>query len=713
VSTDIDNITGSASATTGTGPLVLGAALKYHRSIQSVLSDGAVRTFMCVDKSGSDYMLFVGTYATSGTQITVGTIHHSSAGGSAVSWTGGNLEITIVASKDELDKPEKLTQLYDADIYKPIIIIAFGDSNNLGIGGTDAGIQTANTHVWVRASDGSLPRQDPATRLTWRNVDPHGTVVADAGDYSTLPPYWGLLRGNRITASYALADRVQKRTGRDVYLVTVGLGGTYFSSWLPTGASNDCFDSLNSYLRVALDDAIPGYADGEAYAHIVLVQLGANDNTAMIDPQTFADRFKETYDYFNDPAQNWAKPYETQWFLGGLTDDALSYWMGHQNVDNQTDNYVRIISGEDLPNAADGKHFLSEGHNAIGLVAADAALAGVSSKALVTKDGYVKTEDGIASGIAIKYDVRSNDIVVSTAGTTGGANAYATPHLTIGATTEWEVTTTDSFGAYMPTFISIPGVHSHTVSPLFNASYAIKYEVTIQNKTGVDVDLPANNVFADTSTIHANGQTISSGVHQSLLSNPTFSTTGGALTAASYTGFYSKGVVNTGATLTARFGVQIAAPTGAGTIGEQTGIAIQALTSAGKNTQLLLGTFSSPAGNWSVYQNDTLPRRWNGCVIRKTVKPAGAYTILITDEVIIAASGTTGNYTLPSLAAMTTDPTPDYTAAQMQGWTVIIKNNRSGALTVAAGASTTLPYRTSIASGADGIYTFDGVSVWS
>jgi hypothetical protein len=266
----------------------------------------------------------------------------------------------------------------------------------------------------------------------------------------------------------------------------------------------------------------------------------------------------------------------------------------------------------------------------------------------------------------------------------------------------------------MPTFIGMSGTHSYaTNAVLFNSSYVVRYDATIQNKTGVVANLPANNVFCDQSTVNANGQTITAGVHQSLLSNPTFTTTGGALTTSSYTGFYTKGVVNTGATLTARFGIQVAAPTGSGTIGEQTGIAIQTLTSAGKNTQLLLGTFSCPTGNWSVYQGDTQPRRWNGGVVRKTVKPAGAYTILITDEVIIAASGTTGNYTLPSFEALTTDPTPDYTAAQMQGLTIIIKNNRAGALTVAAGANTTLPFRTSIASGADGIYTFDGVSIWS
>jgi len=99
VSISTDNITGGTSTTTGTGPLVISSTLAGHRDIRTVLSNGAQRTFYA--KSPTQYMLFVGTYNTSGTSITVNTVINSSSSDLAVNWTGSIIKIVVSLAKED------------------------------------------------------------------------------------------------------------------------------------------------------------------------------------------------------------------------------------------------------------------------------------------------------------------------------------------------------------------------------------------------------------------------------------------------------------------------------------------------------------------------------------------------------------------------------------------------------------------------------------
>jgi hypothetical protein len=122
------------------------------------------------------------------------------------------------------------------------------------------------------------------------------------------------------------------------------------------------------------------------------------------------------------------------------------------------------------------------------------------------------------------------------------------------------------------------------------------------------------------------------------------------------------------------------------------------------------GTFSSTGGwgttaGWEIIYNNA---------VRKTRSMSGAtaFTIAITDQVVIAPDGTSGTLTLPSATAMTTG----YTAAEIEGWTVLIKNNKSGNLVVTVGASTTCPCtaRLTIPTGEDRWFTYSGATaVWT
>lgn len=100
--TDIENNTGSHVTVSGTGPFTVGAALKYNRSISAVLADTDVRTFFAIDRDGTDFMLFVGTYTAAGTTVAVGQVINSSNADALVDWTGATVELMVVASVDEI-----------------------------------------------------------------------------------------------------------------------------------------------------------------------------------------------------------------------------------------------------------------------------------------------------------------------------------------------------------------------------------------------------------------------------------------------------------------------------------------------------------------------------------------------------------------------------------------------------------------------------------
>ncbi|MAT91394.1 MAG: hypothetical protein CME59_02210 [Halioglobus sp.] len=116
---DFENNTGSRSATTGTGPLTLTTALKYHRGIPDVLGEGDSRTFFAIDASGTDYMLFEGTYTASGTSLSVDTVINSSNSDNAVNWSGGNIEIRLVADADSLKDMSNMVEGTNAKILTP------------------------------------------------------------------------------------------------------------------------------------------------------------------------------------------------------------------------------------------------------------------------------------------------------------------------------------------------------------------------------------------------------------------------------------------------------------------------------------------------------------------------------------------------------------------------------------------------------------------
>jgi len=721
MATDIDDICGNNTlAIAGTGPILLGTALPYHRSITTALANNAVRTFYATDPSGSNYMLFVGTYITASNHIVVGTVKQGSNGTSPVSWGGAILKILLVASSDEIRNPKKLTQLFDANSTKPIVIIAIGDSTNLGIGGTSAGIQTANNRVFIYASDGALPRQDPATRLAWRNVDPHATVVLDAGDYSTAPPYWGLLRGDRITAAFALANRVQQRTEQDVYLITVGRAGTFSQNWSPESGGGADFNSLNAHTRSALD-SIPGYSAGEAFAHIVLIQLGTNNANLAYPASGYVTNIKEIIKHFNNPAQNWAKEANTQYFVCGPVSDVLPFWMGFDYLERQTSDYLRVISGEDLAIVPDGAHFLPAGSNAQGLIAADAALSGTSPTGYSSKDGYVERRGSSVATLSLKYD-----LYYSTFGTVGAPVTTPLPSIVQGShsVTLW-VNIAGLFGCAFPTVYDNTATLTNGFTGFSIANSAMHTIVrngnTYQNEATVAQGLSAVRIAEAVETYNANAQNVTASNLGPFFTNPVFKGTGGTLTVTQYASYRSNCTINAGATVNAKHGFIVELPTvgASGVFIRQSGFtspdlsAGAAATKATHNTQCLLGTTTIPDGQWASYSVSALPSKTSGGSIIK-YKVCGlteVYTIAITDNLIIigtSATAFTGTLTLPSRDAMETS---GYGALGLDGWTVTIKNGHaSGTTTIVAGANTTILTSAVIAAAVNTTYTYDAAN---
>jgi len=521
----------------------------------------------------------------------------------------------------------KLTSLYDSDPNLPIIVLAIGDSIMGGYNTPDATVQTANTNVYFYASDAAGAEQNPATDLSWRNVDPDGTLAADYDAAGPLP-YWGLIRNSRGSTAFAVGDRIQKRMNRDVYVVTLFLDGQVMDFWTPSGSSNGGFDSLTSYLRTALD-AVPGYTAGQAYAHIVIMHVGTNDATFGVTATDYVTQFLEIYDHYSDPAQNWTQDGITQWFLcqpSTIHSSSLD-WRGSYWLDNSTNEYVRTISSQQRPLEADNYHFTPVGCNGFGVTAADSALAGVSAKNTTTTEAYVDYFQPVLGGDIdfnnkIANDVNRIDIAYSGATVTLG-DGVAIPSF-IGATDShtWDTSPLGPTfpGSQIPLVVEFSGTHTMAsdcnpfgMGTLFGAT------ATITNAAGCDT-FTSFNFLLNSLDFVAAGANITQGSMTSMSDSLTVQANAGKTysltTLTHFTAILTLGGGGGGtSTVTNRIGYNVASNS-LGTGGVLTSeAAFVCVPLLGTNSTNFLGGATSsaiPTGKFNMYQADANLNHWNG-----------------------------------------------------------------------------------------------------
>lgn len=216
--------------------------------------------------------------------------------------------------------------------------IALGDSNMVGAGGFEIGVQAVNGAVQCRATSATIP-YNPA-ELAWQNLDPNGTSRY-AQMYETLvtqnTTYIGQVLGGNGAAAMQMADTIQRGTACDAFYLYQGAhGGTTANNWA-TGAN---WTTMATYLPQALSE-IPGEP---TYADVIFISLGANDK--ILYGQTEEQYYTSMATLrANMVAEGWWVPGTTQIVLMDTPRTAImGAWRGVDLVRKRFNDRITYVS---------------------------------------------------------------------------------------------------------------------------------------------------------------------------------------------------------------------------------------------------------------------------------------------------------------------------------------------------------------------------------
>ena len=268
-----------------------------------------------------------------GTTLTRRTVYTSSNGGSKVNFSG-KIIVYITATSDMLERAGIDPFKYKADD-EPIAIFVTGQSNALQIWASRV-TEEYNPNIFDWATDGirlagtgtvtgspavwdAPPEQDPA-KFEWRQVDPNAAsyvispddIPQTLGDYGEdqdpLQIYTGHTRGGAGGIAWGLADRLEKATGRKVYMLCVARGAEPISSW---GTGGDMRTEINTQATNALA-ALTALHPGVTFFDAHVWMQGEQDATIATPAVEYADAWVDYHDWFDT---NFGDDYKTRRFI--------------------------------------------------------------------------------------------------------------------------------------------------------------------------------------------------------------------------------------------------------------------------------------------------------------------------------------------------------------------------------------------------------------
>ena len=227
--TEVENNTASESASTGSGPFTLGAALNYNRSIQSIVPDAELRTYFAYDPDGTKYMQFRGVLT--GTSLAVSEVVTSSAGGTTLeSFDGTVIYISVVAGKEEIEGDE--TEVTDLD---PAVLDPTGY------------IDKDSVVLLPGLQDGIAKAFGP------ESLNPNPLVLAQGFDRKEIRHFTDFANAEP-TASYVLAD-AGKNYGQEPWRMNFG-----HTTSTATIKSNKTFTSQIGVVSLEAEDSTLDWA---------------------------------------------------------------------------------------------------------------------------------------------------------------------------------------------------------------------------------------------------------------------------------------------------------------------------------------------------------------------------------------------------------------------------------------------------------------------
>jgi len=293
-------------------------------------------------------------------------------------------------------------------------VLFYGDSNALGIGGTDPAVQSANVNCFFYATPGT-GAWNPAN-LAWRNVDPNAATAADIA--TGADPYVGLVRGSNGSTGFAITNTLQERTGVDSYCVPFAYSGCTSAYYLPGGgAGKEGFTSMLAHIPTALA-AIPG---AQTFFDVVVIQLGTNDANLGIMGAEFLSNMNTTISEM--VTQGWIDRDLTQIFVCEPSQNFGAYiagWDGLQYLINGTGRNVEALSSIDYPDAGDNTHFTPYSLNQFGVEAANFALIGPEPKRYLRTRNYVERLNPVISGDIVSGKTAALNVLVEKKSTDSG-----------------------------------------------------------------------------------------------------------------------------------------------------------------------------------------------------------------------------------------------------------------------------------------------------
>jgi hypothetical protein len=229
-----------------------------------------------------------------------------------------------------------------------IVGIALGDSNVVGAGGFQLGVQTYNTALRCYATTATIP-YNPA-ELEWRTLDPNGTSRYDQM-YESLTvqdtTYIGQVLGGNGAAAMMLANVIQQETACDNFWLYQGAqGGSTSVDW----SSGSNWTTMQTYLPAALAD-VPG---SPTYADVIYISLGAADH--IFDARSAEDYYQNMVTLrANMISEGWWVPGTTQILIQDTPRlPIMGSWDGVQLVRTRFNDRIEYINSV-------GATFLDEG----------------------------------------------------------------------------------------------------------------------------------------------------------------------------------------------------------------------------------------------------------------------------------------------------------------------------------------------------------------
>jgi hypothetical protein len=487
------------------------------------------------------------------------------------------------------------------------------------------------------------PTMPAPADFSWQNVGSDAgayplTAYLPVADTSSGAPYVGYRRGGYGNIGMALADRLQRETGRDVYLLSVTLGASNLSRW-QSGASGYCRIVLESFVPYVLANT-PALADVTTPDIIVWGQGENNIGDAALT-------YKNNWIGVRDASDGlWSDLSLTSWYLMEATDwtqeTFSSYWEGTKAVNRYTDDKVQLVSAAGLPDGGT-IHFTGGGLNDYGYQRMGDAVFGINPAKNLFSMQLELDRAPILGGNA------------TFTGRTITGGTYSAPTLSAAtlssdlAAANYDITGLDAitftsaatYTSVASTRITIPGTHTYNfsnavISPLatFNGTHIIDQNAlslgmgsafnttaTVSNASGETTSFYSFTGFSARTEFQANGGTVTQSVQYDVTSNPYYrQINSGAITVTELNHFTALGSLATGATITNRHGFRVSALAPAtGTLTSQAGVSVDNLTQgAAGNTHILFGTSTIPSGTYGIYQGNTAANSLNADLTLRT-----------------------------------------------------------------------------------------------